>query len=342
MSFSDVRRHSQPSFFRALPAYLGGKRRLCPLIFSLSAEQLPRRQWPESTLLDPFSSGGAVALYAKAQGFFVVASDLAERAAIVARALIANSSTRIGREDVLDLFREPDGAYPRAVAREAPEVFSAAQAEWFDRALARARRRSEPTRSLLLLVAIKVALRCQPMSMLTATDARHAHAGDFDRVSPRRLGHYLRAQQGLLTVDAVWRLAEDVNAGVFGGRGAARQGDAREVIADSAADVLYLDPPYPGTSRYEREYAALDAALGDVPPERPPPTLEQLLDAARDIPLVVLSYGGPTVTLDELVESVNVHREVVRAVAIPYPHLRSIASKEKNDANREFIVLARR
>ncbi len=342
MPSSDLRPHPQPSFFRALPAYLGGKRRLCPLIFSLIAEQLPRRQWPDSTLLDPFSGGGAVALYAKAQGFKVVASDLAERAAIVARALVANSSTRLRREDVLDLFREPDETYPSAAARHVPEVFTTEQAEWLDRALARARRRSDPTRSLLLLVAIKVALRCQPMSMLTATDARHAAAGEFDRVSPRRLGHYLRAQQSLLTTDAVWRLAEDVNAGVFGGRGDAHCGDAVELITDAGVDVLYLDPPYPGTSRYEREYAALDTALGDAPTERPPPTIEQLLDAAREIPLVVLSYGGPTVTLDELVETVGAYREVVRAVAIPYPHLRSIASKEKSDANCEFIVLARR
>ena len=171
------RSHREPRFFGALPPYLGGKRRLCPLIFSLIAEQLPRRQWPDSTLLDPFSGGGAVALYAKGQGFRVVASDLAERGAIVARALVANSSTRLRREDVLDLFREPDGTYPRAVARHVPGVFTTEQAEWLDRALARARRRSEPTRSLLLLVAIKVALRCQPMSMLTATDARHATAG---------------------------------------------------------------------------------------------------------------------------------------------------------------------
>ena len=145
-------------------------------------------------MLDPFSGGGAVALFAKAQGFSVVASDIAERAAVVTRAVVANSSVRLRREDVLDLFREPDGSYPRIAARQVPLAFSADQAEWLDRAMAGARRRSEPIRSLLLLVVIKVALRCQPMSRLTASDARAATSGDFDRVSPRRLGHYLRAQ----------------------------------------------------------------------------------------------------------------------------------------------------
>ncbi len=82
-----------PSFFQALPAYFGGKRRLCPLIFALLGDVLRREAWREATFVDPFCGGGAVALYAKAQGFDVTASDLAERGAVMARALIANSST---------------------------------------------------------------------------------------------------------------------------------------------------------------------------------------------------------------------------------------------------------
>ena len=57
--------------------------------------------------------------------------------------------------------------------------------------------RSRPGASSLLLI-IKLVLRCQPMSMLRGTDARAAATGDYDRVSPRRLGHYLKAGE-LLT-----------------------------------------------------------------------------------------------------------------------------------------------
>jgi D12 class N6 adenine-specific DNA methyltransferase len=96
--------------FRALLAYLGGKRKLCPLIFSLIAGIAAPITWPELVFVDPFSGGGSVALYAKLQGFYVVAADLAERACIVARALIANSSVRLTFEDVLDLYREPKPA----------------------------------------------------------------------------------------------------------------------------------------------------------------------------------------------------------------------------------------
>jgi hypothetical protein len=36
------------------------------------------------------------------------------------------------------------------------------------------------------------------------------------------------------------------------------------------------------------------------------------------------------------------HRRVLRAVEIPYAHLRSLARKEHSNANREYIVIAAR
>ena len=330
-----------PEFFRALPAYLGGKRRLCPLIFALIGEHLRRGQWRNNTLLDPFCGGGSIALFAKAQGFHVIASDAAERAAIVARALIANSTCQLRLDDVLDLFRSPDDSYPQVAAQHIPSVFTAFQAAWLDRAVARANRRSEPVRSLLLLLIIKVALRCQPMSMLTGTDARAAATGDYDRVSPRRLGHYLRAER-MLTPEGVWTVVQVVNVGVFGGRGESRKGDAVEVIGGVEAEVLYLDPPYPGTTGYAKEYAVLDALLGDEVGRSAPPTLDRLLDAARHIPLLLLSYGGPAITLEDLVARVRHHHPVLRALSVPYRHLSSIASEVKNATNKEFLVVAGR
>lgn len=330
------------SFFRALLPYLGGKRELAPLIFALIAEALPRAKWNESTLLDPMCGGGAASLYGKAQGFQVVASDLAERAVLTARALVANSNVRLDRADVADLFRPPEESYSRIASSYVPDVFTDAQADWLDRALAQARLRDEPVRSLLLLVVVKVALRVQPMSLLSGTDASAAASGDFDRVSPRRLGHYLRAGRSL-TPEAVWRIACDVNRGVFGGSGAARQGEAGEIIANTEPDVLYLDPPYPGTSRYEREYAVLDELLQEsTAASASPPTLDQLLAAADHIPLVVVSFGGPQVAEAELVALVEQHRPVLRSVVVPYRHLGSLATEEKNRVNREYIVVAGR
>ena len=75
--------------------------------------------------------------------------------------------------------------------------------------------------------------------------------------------------------------------------------------------MLYLDPPYAGTTSYDRAYAVIDGLLDDRPPERAPPTLDELLAAAEHVPLVVLSYGGPTLTLEELRAEVARHLLVV-------------------------------
>lgn len=232
--------------FRALPPYLGSKRCLCPLILSVIQQAMPLEHVPR-TLLDPMCGSGAVALYAKMLGFHVIASDVAARGGIVARGLIANQDAKLSKRDVLELFDAPgDVSYP--LPPEVAAVLTPAQARWFGHALAAAERCAEPRRSLRRLLLVKLLLRLCPLSLPSATDAQPAACGDYDAISPRRLGHYMRAR-GLLSPKFVWRIAQEINLGVFGGYGEARQADARMVIASTSADILYLDPPYPGTSR---------------------------------------------------------------------------------------------
>ena len=80
--------------FDALPPYLGGKRRLVPLILADLAAELSPAEWPRASFCDPMCGGGAVALAAKEQGFEVYASDRARRGAMVAAALIASQLLR--------------------------------------------------------------------------------------------------------------------------------------------------------------------------------------------------------------------------------------------------------
>ena len=160
-------------------------------------------------------------------------------------------------------------------------------------------------------------------------------------MSPRRLAHYMRADQAI-TPAGLWSIAQQANADVFGGSGEWRKGDALEVVAETAADVVYLDPPYPGTTAYGPTYRVLDALLGDNPGSTRVPSLDALLRVSEHVPLLVLSYGGRGVTLDELAAHVGRHRHVVKALEVPYAHLQSIASEEKNVRNRAFLVVATR
>ena len=324
-------------FFSALPAYLGGKRRLAPLIYAELDKVLER---PRSSvlLLDAFSGGGALSLMGKALGFSVVASDIAEIASTVACALVANSSVRLRPEDILDLFRGED----ERMAGEVGDGFSAQETARLMHFLARADRRPEPVRSLLRLVIIRVALRLRPMSILTATDARHFIAGDLDRISDARLRHYM-ATPRVFEPATLLRIASAVNKGVIGGTGTALHGDALTAIRDVQPHVLVLDPPYPGVTGYVDTYGPLEALLGGGrSPVSAPPDIDELLDVARDVPLVVLTYGGRGITLADLTAQVGEHRPVLRAMAIPYPHLAALATKEHARENHELVVIAGR
>lgn len=327
-----------PRHFRALPAYLGGKRRLALLIVAAIQEVVPATIDRPATFLDPFSGGGAVALHAKASGYATIASDLAPRAVVVARAVIANSHRRLVPLDLWTMLRAATDA-TIAPAPAALAIFPAEQARLLTAAFAHAASQAEPGRSLLQLLLIKLMLRAVPMSLPNATDARHAAVGDWDRISPRRLGHYLRARE-LFRADPLRRLAEEINAGVFGGVGRAAQGDALELIQRTQADVVYLDPPYAATTGYARSYALLDQMLGDPPPPDRRVELAALLAAAQHIPVLALSYGGPTASLPDLVQLVREFRPVTRALAIHHPHLAAVATEETNATRFEYLVVA--
>jgi hypothetical protein len=333
--------------FDALPAYLGGKRKLAPLIFALLATRVSRSSWPQFTFVDAFLGGGSVSVFAKAQGLRVASNDLALRSAAIGRALIANSSITLNQVDVALLLREPACDYPRvAEERYSPRVFSKDHARLLDRALwwARTDLFPEPKRSLALVLLIKWALRIQPMSMLRGTDARAAFGGDYDGVSPGRVGHYLRSLE-LLRPAALWRLAQELNLGVFAGRGWASQEDALTFLGHTSGDVVYLDPPYPGTTAYEREYAVLDDLLeGLTRPTSPfsvsPDPLPALFSACRHLPIWLVSLNNAALDLEQFTDLIRPHRPKIRAIRVAYRHLGSIASEQKNAQNEEYVILA--
>src|SRR4030095_6826879 len=112
-----MRSRKKLSMWSALYPYLGGKRRLCPLIFREIDRVLPRRLWPGLAFLDAFLGGGSVSLGAKAQGCRVIANHIAERSIVVGQGLIENSRVRLTREDVLRLLA-PRSELPGPVERD--------------------------------------------------------------------------------------------------------------------------------------------------------------------------------------------------------------------------------
>ncbi len=332
-------------YLNALPPYPGGKRRLLPAIFGILNSVAPRASWPSLSFADAFLGGGAVGLTAKALCFRrVIANDLAERACIVGRALLVNSSVCLLPADVLRLFAEPpvvNSEPPQVLRRLAPSSRSFFERAWCH---LRAGSFSGVQQDLVSLLVIKLLLRSFPMSLPTASDAHRVGGGDFDRVTPPRLTHYLRAAARVVQPRTLLCTADAINAAVLPGEAELHQGDVFEFLTAVEADVVYLDAPYGSTQAYERAFALLDEFLAVEPlaasrfSSRQPP-LDDLIDSCSHIPTLILSLNNALLDETEIMALVKRHRTVRQVVSLPYRHYGSVATASKNATNREVLVL---
>lgn len=341
-----MRTRKKLSLWAALPPYLGGKRRLCPMIFREIHRLVPRRHWPGLTFLDAFLGGGSVSLYAKAQGFRVLAADIAERAVTVGQALIANSRVRLTREDVLRMLAPTDDPPGRIETGYVPLVFTRAQGRFLDRALGIAAKNSDPAKAALTrLLAIRVALLAHPMSQVRPGTIHRLTTGEVESITESCLYHYVDGLR-LTRPGKLWELAQQINSGVLQGEGQILKGNVLELLPTIRADVAYFDPPYPGVMSYEREYKIIDEILEGASRPTSPFTakdgasmLDTLFERATHIPLWILSLGNAVVGIEELEAKMARHGRQTKAIALKYQHLPAVSTKEKKQTNREFLVI---
>jgi hypothetical protein len=334
------------SSLSSLPPYLGGKRRLCPIIFREIDRVLPRALWPRRTFLDGFLGGGSVSLYAKAQGFSVTSIDIAARSIVIGEALIENGSMRLKREDLARVLGTPLAEIAPKAIRLVPEVFTENVGAVIDKLLHAAETAPVQAKAALLrLLAIRVAMLAHPMSQIRKGTAHRATTGEWEGITPSCLKHYVDALR-LDTLHKLWHLAQKTNAGVFNGRGRVIQGDVLELLLTIQADVAYFDPPYSGVMSYEKEYRVIDELLeGTTRPTSPftardgASMIDTLLQRATHIPIWVLSFGNAVASLGELEEKMARLGRVTKAIAIRYQHLPAIATEEKKERNREYLLI---
>ena len=334
------------AFFGALFPYLGGKRRLCPLIFREIDRLLPRRTWPGRTFLDGFLGGGSVSLYAKAMGFRVVACDIADRSVVVGRALIENNRAKLTKEDIVRILTPNPEPALRVEREMAPHIFTNNVARFIDRALSQARTASDPAKSALLaMLAIRVAMLEHPMSQIRKGTIHRLASGEYESITESCVHHFVDGLR-LTRLERVWKLAEQINAGVLAGDGKVLKRSVFEVLPEIEADVAYFDPPYPGVMSYEKEYRVIDEILeGSTKPTSPftakggAAMIDGLLDRARHIPIWLLSLGNEVVTLSDLEEKMRRLGRDTQAIEIKHQHLPAVATEEKKRRNREFLVV---
>jgi hypothetical protein len=230
-----------------------------------------------------------------------------------------------------------------------PDCFTEATARFLDNALAAVEAVADQTkRSLLRLLLLKYIFWMRPHSKFSSPGAfnRPFAEGRYDDIKST-YRHAISANAAH-PFSAVRSLAKDINRAVMRGAQPCRamKAHALETIrAGEGAEILYLDPPYANTLRYEEEYEVIDNILGEQ--HLPNPLSDRdglshfvsLLEQCQSYPLWVISYGNASVGLEAVRGAIERFRPT-RAVEIAYSHMNAVATQAKREANREFILLA--
>ncbi len=334
--------------FQACPSYPGGKRRLIPQIF----KHLPRPD-DAPTWVEGFLGGGSVALMAKARGYRVLCNDTALRSFTVGQALIANGRVKLSERDLVRLFVDTENNTHFIERHFAPDVLTERHARFLDKAFANARAAQGTTEWLLLLLLIKFVLRMRPMGNFGAKSIIHqVEAAEWEEMNPNFVRDMLSRNICGHPKSVAEVLRQQINAGVFsnGRENEVHQQDVFDFLREVEGDILYLDPPYAGTSAYETALRPLDSILEGLRVEPKPSvfsrrgaeeSLETLLEASRRFPIWVLSYGNREVELETLVRLVEQFKPVVVAESFRYAHLTGLSSEEHRERNREFLIVAK-
>lgn len=106
-------------------------------------------------------------------------------------------------------------------------------------------------------------------------------------------------QNPMMTLE---KLKDEINHGIFDNHqdNEIHQKDVFDFLKDIKGDVVYFDPPYPGSSAYEVEYGILDNILANKKLDNKPSDfsnkdadefLEKMFESAKHIPQWIISLG---------------------------------------------------
>lgn len=330
---------------------LGGKREIVPLIFR-AAQEAGYGPAQGHVWVEPFLGGGSVGLTAKALGYAVVAGDTSVRSAAVGDGLLVNDGVRLAEADLALALEHDPGFLPPV--RDFPFTDEARDA--FARVAAAAADAEDPRRGALLrLLVFKAAQRIAPYSQPNAAGsaAMRIRSHQWDGLSEYDRGFHV--PRFTRPIKFLVQSLDELRAGIFanGQPNSFARRDALALIDEAGferADVLYLDPPYPGTKVYETHFRALDSllegrAIDDEPSRFSAKDgwthIAELLAAARDWPLWILSLGNASVELEPVEAMIrDLGREPITQ-SMAHMHLKGTSSAEHRADNRELVITAK-
>lgn len=207
--------------------FMGSKYRLLPWIH----ETLSSLEF--DTALDAFSGSGAVAYLLKTMGKEVIANDRLALSAVIARAIVENSSETLATSDV-EVLLEPTIVSDDFIQRTFAGIFfTIDDLRFLDRVWANLPKLdSDAKRSLAIAALIRSCAKRQPRGVFTV-------AGDPEQYKDGRRDLQLTLAEHFVEHVAAYNGAVFAN----GRHSVAAQGDIFE-FERRKCDLVYLDPPY--------------------------------------------------------------------------------------------------
>lgn len=353
MAFTSKRENYQ--FFRALPPYLGGKRKLLKTIFKEIARHVDPQEWRRASFIDGFVGGGSVSIYAKAVFGEVLGNDYSDRSARIAHAVLCNNSMKILKVDCQLLLSGSDSEtqFARGLV---PDWFIPGTADVIDRGLAYADTVGHPTKAELLRFLVWYFVLHSRPSAGDFTSKNLVERAMSGELKPTGIGSATFAFRPPDIRDAI-KYADNINAGVFGGNYSFTQRDALEASKEWGADVVYLDPPYAGDATYEKWYRMADSVMAQrqiedngVSPFSEPSKAEECIDIMAGnvhragAKLLVWSNSDEAIPRERQLALIGKYWDVYE---VPVEHKHSIASsrgtgKAEESGASEVLIVGRR
>jgi len=249
--------------YEALPAFLGGKRKMVDIIAS---------HFQGNTIADVFMGGGSVSLKAKEIGKRVIANDIAYRSKIIGEALIKNQRDKIIEQDVYSLFLP--ARHNRFIEKNfTPRHFEIKTARFLDLAFANIRKMESIRKKLLELLLYKFII-CQRNfgSFVVGKQDNEmiASGNEIELLELTASNSRVKKIKNILShpLPVLMDQREQINAGIFNNfqENEVYQMDVFAFLKlmkkrKEPIGTAYFDSPYKNSTEYSGHYEILDQIL---------------------------------------------------------------------------------
>jgi len=322
--------------------FTGNKRKVVDWIF----ENMPG---DGKTFFDAFSGGCSVSYEAKKRGHKVITNDVLKINQLIAKSFIENKNVRLSEDDCDIIFsgKPVEGFMFKNYSNV---LFYPDECMQLDQCRRNVEKLRGPTKKAMALVLLRRAMirkmpysrfniRWSKVDQLRDEEFSYAHYGRKRAYHNDTIEEHFRGNLKNYN-DAVFDNGEDNKS---------YSSDVFALLPKIKADIIYLDPPYPGTMNdYHSFYGVLDEYIksrkispfgNNFTSKKPTLTLfEKMFACLKNFKHCLLSYNNNSYPSKEvMLAMMEKHAKSVRVVERKMNY--QITGKREKNTNREYLFI---